>query len=169
MGFALALIETLLVDSEIGFQISQSIIGRDIILIDLVNSLTCKSKGSWEERCLCYLCFRPNLFSTLVTCVVFSESNSLVHSYWSGGLELLCDSVKIHNVNVDLPQDGEDKVNVAIWIKCLFLMFLTTRHCFCSIFSTVYNERFAYLGSYQSDQGEAWNVYERRLRVSRGY
>lgn len=28
----------------------------------------------------------------------------------SGGLELLCDSVKVHNVNVDMPK-GAEKVN----------------------------------------------------------
>ncbi|CAN4125761.1 unnamed protein product [Withania somnifera] len=36
-----------------------------------------------------------------------------------GGLELLCDSVKIHNVNVD-PQDGEKQLtmkNLLSWVR----------------------------------------------------
>lgn len=37
--------------------------------------------------------------------------------YCSGGLELLCDSVKIHNVNVD-QQAGEEKVTVFHYEGC---------------------------------------------------
>ncbi|CAN4111683.1 unnamed protein product [Withania somnifera] len=36
-----------------------------------------------------------------------------------GGLELLCDSVKIHNINVD-PQDGEKQLtmkNLLCWVR----------------------------------------------------
>lgn len=36
-----------------------------------------------------------------------------------GGLELLCDSVKIHNINVD-PQDGEKQLtmkNLLTWVR----------------------------------------------------
>ncbi|KAL6981875.1 ubiquitin-like protein [Sarracenia purpurea var. burkii] len=38
---------------------------------------------------------------------------------FGGGLELLCDSVKMHNVNVDL-QDGEDKLtmkDLLTWVR----------------------------------------------------
>ncbi|KAI8545231.1 hypothetical protein RHMOL_Rhmol07G0025000 [Rhododendron molle] len=39
---------------------------------------------------------------------------------FGGGLELLCDSVKIHNVNVDPLQDGEDKFtmkSLLAWVR----------------------------------------------------
>ncbi|KAF3621198.1 Ubiquitin-related modifier 1 -like protein, partial [Capsicum annuum] len=38
---------------------------------------------------------------------------------FGGGLELLCDSVKIHNINVD-PQDGEKQLtlkNLLSWVR----------------------------------------------------
>ncbi|XP_009764674.1 ubiquitin-related modifier 1 homolog 1 [Nicotiana tabacum] len=38
---------------------------------------------------------------------------------FGGGLELLCDSVKIHNINVD-PQDGEKQMtmkNLLTWVR----------------------------------------------------
>ncbi|OIT39458.1 ubiquitin-related modifier 1 homolog 1 [Nicotiana tabacum] len=38
---------------------------------------------------------------------------------FGGGLELLCDSVKIHNINVD-PQDGEKQLtmkNLLTWVR----------------------------------------------------
>lgn len=49
------------------------------------------------------------------------------HILCRGGLELLCDSVKVHNVNVDLA-DGEEKVSISSlssplkednWLRCL--------------------------------------------------
>lgn len=69
----------------------------------------------------------------------------------SGGLELLCDSVKVHNVNVE-PQDGVQKVKFIIAgfkadFSCGFaniILFLSADH-----------ERFANLGPWQFDQGEA--------------
>ena len=42
----------------------------------------------------------------------------------SGGLELLCDSVKIHHVNVE-PQAGESKVNFILDDRCYSKTYYT--------------------------------------------
>lgn len=82
-------------------------------------------------------------------------------------MELLCDSVKIHKVNVE-PQVGEEKVRsflllflqIASDIEMYFLIFhiyLTKFYFgFCLYHSSpVKHETLAILGSYQFDQGEA--------------
>ncbi|KAF3622082.1 Ubiquitin-related modifier 1 -like protein [Capsicum annuum] len=46
-------------------------------------------------------------------------TRSLTICHRRGGLELLCDSVKIHNINVD-PQDGEKQLtlkNLLSWVR----------------------------------------------------
>lgn len=83
----------------------------------------------------------------------------------SGGLELLCDSVKVHNVSVDMPK-GAEKVNLMLPSKLKVWDVWADSSIRFSLHLSVNNERFARLGSYQFDQGEAWNVHERRYCVS---
>ncbi|CAL5397939.1 unnamed protein product [Camellia sinensis] len=53
------------------------------------------------------------------SCEVLGSVKMQLTLEFGGGLELLCDSVKIHKVNVN-PQDGEDKLNMKdllAWVR----------------------------------------------------
>nr|XP_016509303.1 PREDICTED: ubiquitin-related modifier 1 homolog 2-like isoform X1 [Nicotiana tabacum] len=75
-----------------------------------------------------YLKFNPENLTQIGTVCISSRVNFIfglqaftmkgLLSKW-GGLELLCDSVKIHNINVD-PQDGEKQLtmkNLLTWVR----------------------------------------------------
>jgi len=55
-------------------------------------------------------------YHLLLICTFLSFNLMHIYCLVSGGLELLCDSVKIHNVKVD-PLDGEDKVSIFLLSK----------------------------------------------------
>jgi hypothetical protein len=79
----------------------------------------------------------------------------MVETY-RGGLELLCDSKKIHNVNVEFEQqNGEDKVVHCFKVIGLWFFFHTQFydwHSYKIFFMfSVNHERIAFLGANQLD------------------
>lgn len=74
-----------------------------------------------------------------------------------GGLELLCDSEKIHKVNVDLPH-GADEAKLQSFMCFFFKSFYyydLSKDLLCSSYKLVNNEAFAFVGSHKCDQREA--------------
>lgn len=70
----------------------------------------------------------------------------------SGGLELLCDSVKIHDVTVE-PQDEEKKVNLLFSMAVRYSVYLTHVGLILLVL-TVNHEILALVGPHEFDQGK---------------